>query len=263
MSLLSTLFSVGVFGIVMAASMSYFQKYGTAHLGKFGSWLWSKRPKPKTPEEKLESFRKEFDAMCIRSSKLGIKSARNITFTIILILLAMPAFATDYYYASASAGGNNGTSCANAYAYNDVSNGWNVAGKQGSDITSHVCGTITFSAGAAAVWAVSTSGTSGHPYTLKFETGAVLQAPYFGNQALQCIGKSYVTIDGGTNGVIKNTDNGTASLGYGNSHSSVLESSDCDHFTLQNLTLGPVYVHAADVNDPNNADAQQDRKSVV
>jgi len=44
--------------------------------------------------------------------------------------------------------------------------------------TLHICGTITGSGGATAITAAG-NGSSGNPITIKFETGAQLDAPYW------------------------------------------------------------------------------------
>jgi hypothetical protein len=75
-----------------------------------------------------------------------------------------------------------------------------------------ICGTFTASAGANDYFKFRGSGTSGHPITLLFDSGAVLQAPYFGNSTggINGNGQSWIVVDGGSNGVQKNTANGTA-----------------------------------------------------
>ena len=57
-------------------------------------------------------------------------------FPVILLLCAPSCWASDTYFAATSAGSNNGTSCANAYAYNDGTHGarssWHVGLRCGS-----------------------------------------------------------------------------------------------------------------------------------
>jgi hypothetical protein len=176
--------------------------------------------------------------------------SRICLFLLVFLLLPTAAFSADYYYAQIAAGATDGSSCANAYAYNDGTNGWNQAAKQGPDITSHVCGTITIASNTNA-WNVTTAGTSGHPYTLKFETGAIIQAPYF-PYAVETSGtvaglltintKNYVVIDGGTNGLIKTTANGTLLANKQNSTGISIKA--CTGCIVKNLEIGPVYVHS-------------------
>jgi hypothetical protein len=166
----------------------------------------------------------------------------------------------DIYFAQNAAGSNNGSSCANAYAYNDGTNGWNVSNQQVAGNTLHVCGTITIPSGSNAITFVN-SGNSSSPITLKFEQNAILQAAYFGsggNSAINVNGKSYITIDGGSNGIIMNYANGTAgastcpgvsNTGNGscsNQQAASLIEADCaTNCEIKNLTLGPDYVRAS------------------
>ncbi|MGB8521911.1 MAG: choice-of-anchor D domain-containing protein [Candidatus Acidiferrales bacterium] len=103
----------------------------------------------------------------------------------VLLMLGAPvlARAQNYYYAQTAQGANNGTSCANAYAYNDISNGMTL--KAAAGVTLHICG--TWNGAANQQWATfTTSGTgpSGtgptctNPISLIWEAGAVIQAPY-------------------------------------------------------------------------------------
>jgi hypothetical protein len=186
---------------------------------------------------------------------------------------ASPAYGADYYFAQSVAGSANGTSCANAYAIGDGSSTgassstyW-VAGN-----TLHLCGTITGSAGATAVSA-SGSGTSGSPITIKFESGASLQAPYWGTGsgdgagAITLTGYSYITIDGGAtgqiggvngnaanvNGYIENTSNGTSgstscpsgSCSYQEDTSAIYTYDGSTHITVKNLAIYDMYVRTS------------------
>ena len=134
-------------------------------------------------------------------------------------LCAVSARAADIYVAQTSTGGNTGANCANAQASSSLTaTDWSAGN------TIHLCGTFSGAAGSNIVTARG-SGTSANPITLKFEAGAVLQAPYFSGSsgAINVSGRSYIIIDGGgpcgftpasgdsstTNcGVIQNTANG-------------------------------------------------------
>lgn len=128
-------------------------------------------------------------------------------------LLTLAAFsslccAADFYYAQTAQGSNDGTSCSNAYAYTNGTNGINVAGKWVAGNVLHICGTITLGANATFVTSAG-NGSSGNPITLKWETGAVLTAPYWNTSAGGiAIQNNYVTVDGGTNGLMTATANG-------------------------------------------------------
>jgi len=152
----------------------------------------------------------------------------------------------DIYFANVSAGANDGSSCANAFAYNDVTNGWNTSGKQVAGNVLHVCGTITGGTNSTILTATN-SGTSGNPITLKWETGAILQAPFFQGSGttptcgLTVNGKSFWTFDGGTNGIIQNTANGTGLANQ--SDTCFINMQGGSNNTVKNLTLANAYVH--------------------
>jgi hypothetical protein len=119
---------------------------------------------------------------------------------------------SDIYFAQTAQGANNGADCADAYAYNDPTHG--ISSSQPTSFvagnTLHVCGG-TWTGTAGQQWIkTNLSGTSASPITIKFETGAVLSAPYHSLNGAINIGASYYVIDGGTNGIIQNTANGTS-----------------------------------------------------
>jgi hypothetical protein len=136
---------------------------------------------------------------------------------LLLLLLLLPSSlpAADIYFDLAPAGSNTGANCANARAYNS-----NLAGDDIPGNILHLCGTGTAAAGTSGMFVLQGSGSSGNVITVKFETGAILQAPYFGvNGAINTNGQSFILIDGGVpcgpngsacNGVIRNTLNGTS-----------------------------------------------------
>lgn len=185
-------------------------------------------------------------------------------FILAALIFAPSAKATDWYYAVTAQGAGTGTSCGNAYAYNDPTNGWNQAGKQGPDVVTHICVVFTFPANTNAI-TVATAGTSGHPYTIKFETGAGLQAPYwpgntngaFAGSAVGAIvsnAKNYVVVDGGTNGFIKSTTNGTNLANQQPSYG-VYISACTAGCSVQNLNIGPMYQHLSTPNDENGGNS--------
>ncbi len=173
----------------------------------------------------------------------------------------------DIYFAQNAAGSNNGSSCANAYAYNDGTNGINnsqpatfVPGN-----TLHLCGVFSGSSGQQWINS-SVSGTSGSLITIHFENNAVLSAPYHSEAGAIAIQGSYYVIDGGSNGQIVNTLNGTSgyagclgsSLGGGatctqqnqNTRAVYLQASNIE---VKNLTIGNFYVIKPGSGDSNAA----------
>jgi hypothetical protein len=163
----------------------------------------------------------------------------KLTFAFLLLLFALPASAANIYVAAASAGANNGTSCANARIYTSL-----VAGDYVPDNVIHLCGTITGAVGATGI-PIQGSGTSGHPITILFETNAILTSPAWGyssNNAAAIFnnGFSYITIDGGTNGLIRDTANGSG-LANGITSTGVYGGTGTN-VTVKNLTISNLFV---------------------
>ena len=180
------------------------------------------------------------------SATLTPVSGGNVTIGTIPLML-LPPTSTDIYYSQTAQGSNNGTSCANSYAWNDATNGISKAAKWIAGNTLHICGTWNGSAGQQ--WIVGqASGTSGDPITIKFEPGAVLQAPYHSSGAgINISGFNYITIDGGTNGIYRNTLNGTSGNACPGGSctqqqiSVLIQALGSSNFTLRNLNCGDVY----------------------
>lgn len=108
-------------------------------------------------------------------------------------------------------GGGNGSSCQSPLTvswFNTASN-WGIgAGQIGQGDTVHLCGTISTGIN------VQGSGVAGSPITIYFEPNAKLSAPYWekiswDRSAVLIMNKNYVVLDGGTNGIVESTDNGT------------------------------------------------------
>jgi len=181
---------------------------------------------------------------------------RIFRFLSCLLLFVTPLCgATDIYFSQSSAGGNTGANCSNARAVSTAS---------GTDWTAgnvlHLCGTITATAGSAGFVAQG-SGTSGSPIIVKFETGAVLQAPYFGggyacyslatcNAGIEIYGYNYVIVDGGTNGVIQNMANGT---NLANQQTSAGVALYGNNLKVRNLTVQNIYINDPTTNDTAGA----------
>ena len=164
--------------------------------------------------------------------------------------------ASDIYFAQASAGANTGASCANARAISTASGSDWVAGN-----TLHLCGTITATAGTAG-FAAQGSGTSGSPIIVKMEPGAILQAPYFGGgyacyslatcaAGIELFGYNYIIVDGGPNGIIQNTANGTNLANQQTSAGLVVSGSN---IIVRNLTIQNIYLNDPTTNDTAGSD---------
>src|SRR6202030_4448512 len=141
---------------------------------------------------------------------------RKLTLLLVFVFTALPAGAKDFYIAARQAGTGTGTGCSTAKPYTWFNNtaSWGTGSAQISPGTTvHLCGTFTGTPGQQLLQ-VHGNGTSTSPIIIKFETNAILTAPYWSSLgAISESGRSYIVIDGGTNGLIKNTANGT---GLGN-----------------------------------------------
>lgn len=154
--------------------------------------------------------------------------------------LAPMARASDIFVANTNLGAANGSSCADARAASSLS---------GSDYTSgnriRACGTITGAAGSTIFTVL------GNNITILFESGAILQAPYFANTggAINCNGHSNVTVDGGTNGLIRNTADGTAQTYQQGTTGVDGGTPSCTGFTVKNLRISNGYIRTQNSTD--------------
>lgn len=170
---------------------------------------------------------------------------------VLAVLTAMSACAEDFYIAASDTGTADGSDCSNARIYtwfNAVEN-WGASADQiNAGDTVHVCGTIT-AATNATLLTFRGSGSAGNPITLRFEAGAILESPRFassvGGVAAGAIAfgssRSYLVVDGGSDGIIRNTDNGS-SLTY-QLGSTGISGADCDTCTVTNLHILNIYVN--------------------
>ena len=147
--------------------------------------------------------------------------------------------ASDIYIAQNAGGANTGADCADAHAaswFNSGSN-WGLGGGQiGPGTTVHLCGTFTSNLTAGG------NGSSGNPITILFESGANITVGNCGSTGcLNIGGLSWVTVDGGSNGLITATNTGTG-LGHGDSYGVYARS--CTNNEVKNLTIANMYVHS-------------------
>jgi len=170
------------------------------------------------------------------------------------VALALAALcpAKDFYLAQNVGGRGDGGDCTNALPYsffNNAANWGSGSAQIGPGTTVHLCGVITTFNGATYDYLVFRgSGSSGQPITLKWEPGAKISVPSCGSGS--CIlfsGKSYLVLDGGSNGVVEETDNGS-SLGHHDRHTA-LYGRPCNHCEFKNLILRNIYVHTLASDD--------------
>lgn len=171
-----------------------------------------------------------------------------------LAILAVLVFAStivcqaaDIYISQNTSGGDTGANCSNAHSAS-----WFNSNATGGNIY-HLCATFTGAAGSTML--TVPSGTSGNTLTVLFEPGAVLTAPYWGGQnagAINILGKSYIKIDGGSNGVIQNTANGDALANQQMSQGIYLQAGS-SNIEITNLTIQNIYKSVANGTGNNNA----------
>lgn len=163
---------------------------------------------------------------------------KKIFLTILLVIcFYSPAWAADYYISQS--GGGNGTSCNSPYAIS-----WSWSGVNAGD-TVHLCGTFT------STLTIPKGGGLNNPITIKFESGAMFSAAYWGpsysNAAIYNYGNSNITIDGGTNGTIEATDNGDSKTNHVTTGSGVY-SQGGDNIEIKNLTISNMWVRVFDAS---------------
>ena len=178
-----------------------------------------------------------------------VNGPRNLVFALMFVIFAAGfSTATTRYVAQAAGTFSGGAACNGQTAITPAT--WNSTSESAGDIT-YLCGTLTGGAGQTLL-TIGWSGSSGNPIQIIFDTGASLQAPYWGgnpfngdNAAIVCNnGRSWITIDGGTNGLVENTANGSALADQQASAGIVIDG--CSSVEIKNLQVGPIYTHTQD-----------------
>ena len=173
-----------------------------------------------------------------------------IVFCFLLVMSRGLARASNIYIAQNATGSANGSSCAAAYPYtffNNAGNWGTTAGKIGPGTTVHLCGVIS------SFLTFHGSGVNGSPITLLWEQNAKISVPSCGTSAcINFANRSYLVFDGGTNGVLEATANGTL-LPYNDPGTGLL-GRPCNYCEFRNLTIRNLYVHTsiADNNGGGN-----------
>ena len=163
-------------------------------------------------------------------------------------LLSVAAANAKVFYVAQNASRSNagGTSCGDALsaAWFSNSSSWGTASHQiSAGTTVYLCGVFKGSPGEELL-TVHGSGSAGSPITIKFLTGTVLTAPYWsGNGAIHMDGVSDIVVDGGANGIIENTANGTGRANHQNSVA--VHAAGCNGCTVQNLIIQNLYVRTS------------------
>jgi hypothetical protein len=132
--------------------------------------------------------------------------------------------------------------------FNSAANWGSGASQIGPGTTVTICGTFTGSAGSTE-FTFQGNGTSGNVITLLFDNNTQLSAPYWAPSsggagcggAICMYGRNYITVNGGSNGLIQNTANGDALANQKDSEA--IEATSCNNCTIQNLLIQNIYVH--------------------
>jgi len=181
----------------------------------------------------------------------------------IAIVSAGSAFgsAANIYITETGSPAGNCTANVQTPAFVTNAANWGAGGSQiGPGTTVLFCGTFTLTTGTSLASFLG-SGTSANPITFQLDTGAVIQSPAMGSAssgAFNCSGKSYVVVDGGTNGIIQNTANGTGLANHQASQG--LYFANCTNVVAKNLTIQNIYANlgnnsgATDTNGVNTVD---------
>ena len=158
----------------------------------------------------------------------------------------------NFYVSQAATGNGSGSSCSDTLPYswfNDSANWGTGAGEIGPGMVVGLCGTI--SSGLT----MRGSGTSGNPITIAWEPGATMAAPTWStapnNAAISTDNNSYLTFNGGNNGVsIQATQEGTGRAYQGVDNTGIwaggsTSGDECNNCTFENLTIANLYVHTS------------------
>lgn len=161
----------------------------------------------------------------------------------IFVLLVLIGHAENFYVAESTLGSGSGADAANAKSRSwfETAGNWQsptkTAGKIGPGDTVHLVGTL----GALVPQA---NGTSGNVITILWEIGAKISTTH--SDCCYVVNRQYMVFDGGTNGIVECTDNGThltyQSVVFG------FNASGVDHVTFKNLTIQNLYVHSDDAS---------------
>jgi hypothetical protein len=165
------------------------------------------------------------------------------------------AQAGNIYIAQNAAGAANGADCADAYSLsilNSASTWGTSAGQIGPGTTVHLCGTFTAPAGSSDYIVVQASGSSVGPITIHFESNATITAPYWSGPVINLGGSSYITVDGGSNGTIQATANGS-SLASQQNGGVCVSAAGGSNLIIENLTCANLYVRTTASTMPSSS----------
>ncbi len=163
----------------------------------------------------------------------------------------------NIYIGQTDTGSATGADCSNTHSttwFNTATNWGTTAGKIGPGTTVHLCGTLSSPLN------IQGSGMAGSPITIFFEPNAKMSAPVWPiisgsthRAAIYSNGYSYITVNGGSNGIIESTDNGT------NLNNQLQQSgiyfTQVDYAQVENLLITNMYVRIEGTDDAHSSDA--------
>jgi len=184
-----------------------------------------------------------------------MKISKQKTIFLVLIFLGILgaadiSLAADVYVTQNTSGYDTGENCDNAHSaswFNSNATGGNVY---------HLCGTFAGTDGSTML--TPPSGSAGNILTILFEQDALLVASYWGSASAGAItisNKSYISIDGGINGAIKNTANGTSLANHQTSTGIFINASN--NIEIKNLTINNIYVNEGSLSTAIDTDGRE------
>ncbi len=159
------------------------------------------------------------------------------------VVISSASAGPQVYVSQAGAGGQGGGGCGDAHSLawlNNAGNWGAGAGRVAPGTTVDLCGVFT------QPLETRGSGTNGEPITMLFTSGAKIAIGGSGCPGSGCIdihnGSEYITIDGGGEGVIENTERSYAKEKEAGPPTTGIEARGCRHCAIENLEIGPLYV---------------------
>jgi len=157
--------------------------------------------------------------------------AHALTVACVVLVAVARASASDIYLAQSSAGSANGADCADARTVSGTP--WSAGN------TYHLCGTITSQV------APNANGSASSHITIVFEANAKISMPaipdYAGGGGINLAGRQFVDVDGGSNGIIESTANGTSKASHINSVGINVDSTS--NVTIHNIVFQNLFVN--------------------
>lgn len=148
---------------------------------------------------------------------------------------------TNFYISQNGSGSQDASSCANTLPilfFNTSSNWGSGTGKIGPGVTVHLCGMIT------SQLIFQGDGISGNPITILFESGARLSTAggYSNGFIYGGASRNWITIDGGGNGIIESTNNGSSPTYQNQVDAGGVYFPTCNNCIVRNLTVQNLFI---------------------